>query len=381
MASFNKYKTKKGTKWRFEILTGYKADKQTKVTRGGFNSKREAKAAADQYEEQLQHTGFVDNERITFGEVYRQWFESYKLTVKESTWVTTDRNMQNHVLPLFDHRPIAQITSIQCQQAVNDWFNEPLKKYGLFFSTVCRVFEYAVKMQIITNNPTNAVFRPKARQLESAQVNDQNMYYTREELKAFLECTYDNDNYQAYAFFRLLAFTGARKGELLALQYTDVNFKDNCISINKTQSNGKFGLVVQSPKTSASNRTLYLDEKTMKILKKWRQLQRKELLMLGFNTMSRKQLVFASQKNQMHSPGKPRVWMVNVTDKYDLKHIPVHGFRHTYATLAIQGGMPPKELQVQLGHSNIKTTLDIYTSATEQQRKSTPQQFVSLVNF
>lgn len=67
--------------------------------------------------------------------------------------------------------------------------------------------------------------------------------------------------------------------------------------------------------------------------------------------------------------------------KYDLKHIPVHGFRHTYATLAIQGGMPPKELQKQLGHSDIKTTLDIYTAVTDQQLEQTPEKYTAFVNF
>lgn len=58
-----------------------------------------------------------------------------------------------------------------------------------------------------------------------------------------------------------------------------------------------------------------------------------------------------------------------------------HGFRHTYATLAIQSGMNPKELQAQLGHSNIQTTLQIYTAVTDEQRMTTPNKFTSFVNF
>lgn len=73
--------------------------------------------------------------------------------------------------------------------------------------------------------------------------------------------------------------------------------------------------------------------------------------------------------------------MSRITEEYDLKHIPVHGFRHTYATLAIQGGMPPKELQEQLGHTDIKTTLNIYTSVTDKQKEQTPEKFTSFVNF
>lgn len=73
--------------------------------------------------------------------------------------------------------------------------------------------------------------------------------------------------------------------------------------------------------------------------------------------------------------------MHKVVEKAGLRHITVHGLRHTYATLAIQGGMNPKELQTQLGHSDIKTTLQIYTAVTAEQMLSIPDKFTSFVNF
>lgn len=79
----------------------------------------------------------------------------------------------------------------------------------------------------------------------------------------------------------------------------------------------------------------------------------------------------------MHDPNKPRTWMTRYT-RFSLRHIP----GHTYDTLAIQGGiMSPKELQKQLGHSDIKTTLDIYTALTDDQMQSIPTQFTTFVDF
>ncbi|MFT8836632.1 site-specific integrase, partial [Liquorilactobacillus satsumensis] len=256
-----------------------------------------------------------------------------------------------------------------------------LKNYKRFLNNIKNVFEYAVRLKLITDDPTKAVIRPSAKHQKVKIRNDKDIYYTREELKVFLKCMYDSDNYQGYTFFRLLSFTGMRKGEALALTWADINFKTRQITINKTQSNGYNHLVIQSTKTEASDRTIFIDQKSLSILKHWQKLQRIELLQFGFNSMDTKQLVFASQNNTMHNPNKPRVWAVRVTQDYDLKHIPVHGFRHTYATLAIQGGMPPKELQAQLGHSDIKTTLDIYTSVTDQQKEDTPEKFTAFVNF
>lgn len=172
-----------------------------------------------------------------------------------------------------------------------------------------------------------------------------------------------------------------RKGEVLALQWRDINFLKHKISINKTQSNGDGKLIIQSTKTAASEREIFIDNKTLGILKDWKKKQKVQLFQLGFNSSSKDQFVFSSTLNKMHNPNKPRVWMSRITEEYDLKHIPVHGFRHTYATLAIQGGMPPKELQEQLGHTDIKTTLNIYTSVTDKQKEQTPEKFTSFVNF
>lgn len=208
------------------------------------------------------------------------------------------------------------------------------------------------------------------------------MYYSRNELQKFLECLQESGTQQAYTFFRLLAFTGMRKGKALVLQWRDINFLKRKISINKTQSNGDGKLIIQSTKTAASEREIFIDNKTLGILKDWKKLQKMQLFQLGFNSSSSKnQLVFSSNLNKMHNPNKPRVWMTRITKEYDLKHIPVHGFRHTYATLAIQGGMPPKQLQAQLGHRDIRTTLDIYTSVTKEQKQDTAERFTSFVNF
>ncbi|WP_235720432.1 site-specific integrase [Liquorilactobacillus vini] len=174
-------------------------------------------------------------------------------------------------------------------------------------------------------------------------------YYTKNELRQFLKCAYDFDNYQAYTFFRLLAFSGIRKGEALALDWNNVDFKSGKIKINKTQSNGDNRLVVQTTKTENSDREIYIDSKTISILHHWKQEQRIKLFAFGFNSDTPNQLVFASAKNEMHNPNKPRVWLHQICRKYVIKTIPIHGFRHTYATLAIEGGIQPKQLQEQLG--------------------------------
>ncbi|MDC7952294.1 site-specific integrase [Liquorilactobacillus mali] len=103
-------------------------------------------------------------------------------------------------------------------------------------------------------------------------------YYTKEELQKFLQCVYESSEYKVYTFFRLLAFSGMRKGEVLALTWSDVHLTDMTISITKTQSRGKDGINVQTAKTNESMRTVWLDKKTISILKEWKKEQRSWLL-------------------------------------------------------------------------------------------------------
>ena len=85
-------------------------------------------------------------------------------------------------------------------------------------------------------------------------------------------------------FFRLLAYSGMRKGECLALKWSDIDFKNNTIDINKSLASGENNRLYLSPcKTSNSVRSLDMDAETMRYLKQWRTKQQKEMLKLGFS--------------------------------------------------------------------------------------------------
>ncbi len=96
-------------------------------------------------------------------------------------------------------------------------------------------------------------------------------FYTKEELIQFLNCAKDYGNYQAFTFFRLLAFSGSRKSELLALTWNDINFTRNEIRINKALARGKNSrLYIKTTKTKKSTRTIKMDVNTMTILDEWK---------------------------------------------------------------------------------------------------------------
>ncbi|MQS52133.1 site-specific integrase [Companilactobacillus mishanensis] len=381
MTEIKKYEKKDGsTAYKFKVYLGVNpfTGKESRANRTGFKTKKEAKLALNKVQLDFQNKGLNQLTKQPFKTIYEKWFKQYKTTVKESTFSKTEEHFTLHILPLLGRIPIVQMKTIQIQHAVNVWFKKGLSRYKRFYNYVYRIFEWAIKMQIVDDNPAVRVMLPVDKKQHKTMKNN---YYNLEEFQHFFICLQDLDNPQALMFFRTLAYTGMRKGECLALTWNDINFETKQISITKTQSQGEHGrLLVNTPKTDASVRTVDLDDDTIDMLKNWRKLQLKNLTQLGFNSLQKDQLVFSNRKNKMLVPVKPRTWLQLTINRYDLKNVTVHSFRRTYATLAVESGSTLKEVQEQLGHSDYRTTANIYTEVTSNQKKETSQRFANYVN-
>ncbi|WP_162261576.1 site-specific integrase [Liquorilactobacillus mali] len=184
-------------------------------------------------------------------------------------------------------------------------------------------------------------------------------------------------------FFRLLAFTGLRKSEALSLQWKDIDYVNKSVKIYRTLffDARKHKVIVQTPKTASSEREIELDAKTISLLKSWRIDQRERLLTNGINSMTNEQFLFTQMKsNQLLITNRANDWLKWVYKKYPQKKITVHGFRHTHASLLFEAGASIKEVQNRLGHSNSKTTLDIYTHVTKKVKRDTAEKFAKFMD-
>lgn len=129
-----------------------------------------------------------------------------------------------------------------------------------------------------------------------------------------------------------------RKGEALALTWNDLDFNTNELRINKDLSHGNDNrLYVKTTKTGVA-RTIKMDDKTMAVMKEWKKQQKQEYLVLGFNTMQPKQLVFSNEINEYLQPTKTHKWILHVQKKYKLGTITTHGLRHTHCSLLFKAG-------------------------------------------
>lgn len=377
------YTKKNGTKsWMFKTYLGIDpvTGKKRATTKRGFSSKGEAEIALIRCLNDVNTNGFNHNKINSYYELYTLWLETYENSVKPSTLLKTQRLFKNHILPAFGNMKLTDITIVYCQQVLNDWVKKLVRAKTVMNYTGLPL-KYAVKMDLLSKNPAQFVTMPA----KNAHPNDKpDNYYDKNELAVFFRALNSGTNEQAKVFFRLLAYSGLRRGEALALTWDDVSFTRSTIEINKTLSRDSSGVVIQTPKTTNGYRTLVLDSETMLILKKWQVQQLERQLFFGFNIKGKpKQLLFANTRNNSFiSTDKPRVWLQQVYKHYStLKHITVHGFRHTHASLYLESGASIKDLQMRLGHSDIRTTMDVYAHVAKYTKKASMDKFAKYLDI
>ena len=383
MAYIRKYTKKDGsTAYMFKAYLGTDelTGKQKYTTRRGFASRKEAQLAISRLKLDIEENGFVKANHDTFEEIYLLWFDSaYVNTVKESTYVKTKEMFRVHILPAFGSMKLNKISVTYCQTTVNNWCDS-LAKYRVMKNYVTKVLDYSIALGLLKDNPMRKITMPKRKEIVDGEKVEN--YYNKEELQHFLDCIKSDGFARWHALFRLLAFSGMRKGEALALEWKDIDFNQSTVTVNKTLARGENNkLIIQSPKTKTSFRTVSVDPGTMQLLKEWRKEQARDYLKLGFNTMQPSQVVFTTYKNEYMQLASVTNRINKIIKKHDLKVITTHGLRHTHCSLLFEAGASIQEVKERLGHSDIQTTMNIYTHVTEKAKEGMAEKFAAYVNF
>jgi integrase len=368
MASFRKHENG----WEYRIR--YKDPRTQKFkekSKRGFATKKEAQLAAAKVEQEIQNKLFIYNDSITFQQAFDEWWAAHSKTIKQSTQYTTYFKFTKYILPAFGKMKLKDITKAYCQQVIDE-IAEKIDSVNDYKIQANQVFKYAKKMEYIAKNPMELVIVPKKEEDFLAETEIKRNYWTKEELKHFLELAKKEMEPQDYVMFYLLLYTGMRKGELLALEWKDINLDEKRIYIHQTLFFKNNKEILQKVKTYQS-RTIFIDNNTAKILKKWSVQQREYLLGCGENK---------KPKNVLTRPDMRPLRLAHPNDKlksfikqHNLHPINIHGLRHTHASILFEAGASVKEVQDRLGHRDIKTTMNIYTHVTTTVKEKTADIF------
>lgn len=381
--SINKYKLKNGkTLYKFNVYLGI--DKTTgkikRAHRRGFESRKEAELEIARLKLQFDDDQTVINQRtqkVKFEYVYELWFEQYRNTVKESTFSIEKPRADKYVLPNFKGMFIDKISLIHCQKVVNKWY-KIYSRASLLISVFNRIMSFAKTQGYIESNPMLDIIRPKNQEKEEYEAP----YYDKKLLNKFLNAVEKTNDMQQIAAFRLLAYTGLRKGELHGLRWKDIDFHRGILSVKRVLTRGENNnYYFQSPKTKSSIRDISLDDQTIDIVNHYRMAQKKELFKFGHNTNNPDQLVFTDIHNNHLKLEYFNRKLTKIIKEHNLPHMTIHGFRHTHCSLLFDAGEQIKVVQNRLGHSSSETTMSIYNHVMKNRKQETGNKFAAYMQF
>lgn len=367
-----KYKTKDGIeKWKFQIFLGRDLNgKQIIKTRQGFRNQSDALIAyakmLEDYKNGVFTTEFKDHSSMTVQQLYNEWLPKYTKTVEASTLSKTEYYFKKHILSDIGELQIQKLTSPKIQDLANQWSMEA-KSGWKWSQTLKRLLNYAELNGYIDRNPFYLVKKPK--QINTTREQKFENVLHSEQIDRFLDY-WSNQPLNRYAYFRLLLYSGIRRGEANALEWSDIDFKAHSVSITKSIGQGaQTGdeMYLKEAKSKSGNRVISLDKKTITILKAYQ--------------------IESNIKDGPIWPGKngwmdfhvPTRWLAKMRNDKDvdddLKHVTLHGLRHSHATMIFERAAkqnkqaPIKAVQKRLGHADIQMTLQIYTHVSEQETK------------
>lgn len=373
-----KYTTKNGeTRYLFQTYLGIDplTGKERRTTRRGFKTMKEAKQAERNLLLDVEENGLPSNQSDgfqdpTFEELAQLWLENYKTTVKPSTFENVKSKVEKMTEEHFKELKLKKITVAYCQRVVIE-LSKTYVLYNHYLSVINRIFKYAVLMDVLNSNPFDKVIKPKSR-----QVQRKGNFLTKEELKEFLKLAQSATLSYFFPLVHLMSYTGLRQGEALALKWSDIDFENKKITVDKTATRIKEKQTLQTPKTKNSKRVISIDPATVAILKNWKKDQIKIYFKNGKHFEGDDNFIFTNQRGDwVHIHNFIRYFKRFIAD-HKLKPITPHGLRHTHASLLFSAGVEPKNISDRLGHSTVQITLDLYTHITEEQRTDTVEKLL-----
>ncbi|CAK1251907.1 Integrase/recombinase [Fructobacillus tropaeoli] len=358
-----KYKNSKGEpRWMIQAYFGRDIHgKRIMKKRKGYKTQREAIIAYAQLLEERDNQS-LSNKNMTVKELYDVWFPIYSKGLEPSTISKVTSYFKNHILSDTKRLKVSELTPPLLQTTLNNWALEAKSGvvWGRYFK---KMITYAFFNDLIPSNPFDKVTTPKV--INNSRERKIDVFLNSEQLHRFLKY-WENKRIIQYAYFRLISYSGMRRGEILALEWSDIDFDKKTVSINKAigldYRNGTTKQYVKEPKAN-SGRKLHLDSTTLGVLKKYKQECEEDVLWPGIH----KYMDF----------NVPERWLQKFKNDPevddDLKNVTLHGLRHTHATVifeqaAINGKAAPlKAVQKRMGHATIEMTLNIYTHVTDNE--------------
>ncbi len=361
MARGRIFKRQGGYAFRVDLGPDPATGSRRQIQRQGFRTKREAETALDEHITTIRSGGALSPSAAVLGDFLDGWLEGQTSQLKETTWESY-RIVVDRVNARIGKVKIQSLTPLELERFYALLAESGGRRGGpLAVKTIRnthtvlrKALSDAERLGLIVRNPAAAARPP-------ADVRKEQETWSSDELREFLEAVAED---RLYAFYVLLATTGMRRGEALGLRWRDLDLDGAELHIVQTLVAINYRPVVTTPKTKRSRRLIYLDDGSVGVLRSHRSAQRVERLSAGPAWDSQNDLVFCDEMGGLLNPDWiSRDFRIKIR-KAMVRDIRLHDLRHTYATLALKGGVHPKVVSERLGHATVGITLDLYSHVT-----------------
>lgn len=412
MASIQKRKNS----YRITVSNGRRPDGSQIVETATFRpdpnktqkqNQKALEAFAFEFEQKVKSGKYLDGEKLTFQAFVEIWQQDYaNQHLEESTLSLYKHLLQLHILPVIGNIKLSKLQPNQLNRLYNTLAAERKDgKLGGYapktikhvHNLISAIYSAAVKWNVVLDNPCDRVEPPK-----QTPTRDKVKYFTIEQTERFIgllekdfSTTYKehdriDDTGKLYhvseytetrkiptqfkLFFLLAIYGGMRRGEIIALEWSDLDFTANSVSITKSTTLVNSKPVTKAPKTRTSIRTITVPKSVMDIAKEWRKEQLQYRLAIGSQWIGKNYIFIQWNGKQMY-PDTPYNAFKRIIKRYNdnvenesekLPDIPLHGLRHTSATLLISQNIDVQTVSGRLGHAQTSTTMDIYSHALKE---------------
>ena len=381
---------KRGNTYQIRVSCGYDTKGNQIIQTKSW--KPDEGMTSKQIEKELQRQTILFEESCKIGQTTasvkfetfaEQWFEEYaKLNLRNTSYERM-KQLTKRVYPAIGHLRLDKITGRHIQQFINDLAlngksfktGKPLSRKTVVhhLSFISDVFGYAVKMCMLTDNPCRLVTIPKGEKKEK-------QIYTIEEIEQLFKLL-ETAPLKYRTFFTLAVYSGFRRGELLGLEWKDIDWNNNVISVRRTSNyTAEKGIYTDTTKTKKSQRSLKFPPIVMDLLRNYKAEQDEEREKVGDRWIDNDRL-FVKWDGRPMNNNTPYFWFHEFCEENHFRFCDIHSLRHFYASALINEGVDAAAVSGALGHSVISTTTSIYCHTFQQAQARAGEAIASVLDF
>lgn len=361
--------------YRLTVSEGFDLNGRPMIHRKTIHgTKKEAEVELAKFVTEVQNGLVIDGKSLKFAEFVDVWKRDYgSKELAPTTYKRYCRMLETRVLPYFGHFYINKIrpTDIMKFYDLLEKDTQLVRKKGnngsktkkpLSGKTILEhhrllraMLHRAVYWQLIVSNPAERVQPPRAKKPKRRSYDDEQTKILLENLE---KLTVEDTKYKVAII--LTIFTGVRLGELMGLEWQDVDFRNGIISINRSsQYLSDMGVFTKVPKTESSIREIAIPEFIISLLEEYKLWYEEQKSLYGELWTNSDRLFVQADGKPMH-PSSISKWFVKYVGTIGLPVINFHGLRHTNASLLVAQNVDIAVVSARLGHAQISTTLDFY---------------------